>query len=249
MRFDVITLFPDEFRQSLQYGVLGRALARGQIELVCINPRDFAHDAYRRVDERVYGGGPGMVMLIEPLKAALKHALESDSRPAELSYLSPQGKPFTQAMAKACAKKDRMILLCGRYEGVDQRFIDNYVHNEISIGDFVLSGGEMAAMVVIDAITRLLPGVLNKSESAEQDSFEDGLLDCPHYTRPETCEEGSVPLVLQSGNHGEIAKWRRKQSLGNTWRKRPDLLAGRELSKSDAKLLEEYKQEFVDPSQ
>jgi tRNA (guanine37-N1)-methyltransferase len=242
MRFDVMTLFPDEFRSGLQFGVIGRALARGQIELVCTNPRDFATDAYRRVDERVYGGGPGMVMLIEPLKAALMHIQQLDPRPAQLNYLSPQGKTFNQETAKRMAKFDRIILLCGRYEGVDQRFLDRYVDNEISIGDFVLSGGELGAMVIIDAITRLLPGVLNKSESAEQDSFEDGLLDCPHYTRPETCEEGQVPAVLQSGNHGEIAKWRRKQSLGNTWLKRPDLLEGRELSKADAKLLAEFQQ-------
>jgi tRNA (guanine37-N1)-methyltransferase len=243
MRFDIITLFPQEVLRALEFGVVGRALARDQVQVVCTNPRDFASDAYRRVDERVYGGGPGMVMLIEPLKAALQHLRGLDARPAGVSYLSPQGARFDQAMARALAKLPRMILLCGRYEGVDQRFLERYVEREISIGDYVLSGGELAALVVIDAVARLLPGVLNKSESAEQDSFEDGLLDCPHYTRPEACEEGEVPAILKSGNHAEIARWRRKQSLRMTLQKRPDLLAGRSFTKTDQKLLDEISKE------
>jgi tRNA (guanine37-N1)-methyltransferase len=244
MHFDVITLFPEEFLRALSFGVVGRALARGQVQIHCVNPRDFTTDAYRRVDERVYGGGPGMVMLLEPLKLALAHVRAEQKTTAKLTLLSPQGAPFNQAQARYLSLRPHMILLCGRYEGIDQRFIDGYVDEELSIGDYVLSGGELGALVVIDAVTRLLPGVLNKSESAEQDSFEDGLLDHPHYTRPEKSADGCVPEILKGGNHAEIARWRRMQSLGATWQKRPDLLARLTLSKSDAKLLAEFQSNF-----
>jgi tRNA (guanine37-N1)-methyltransferase len=244
MRFDVITLFPDEVMAALRFGVIGRALTREQVHVVCTNPRDFTTDAYRRVDERVYGGGPGMVMLLEPLKAALAHVRAADPRDAPLTLLSPQGVRFDQGQAQQLALQPRVILLCGRYEGIDQRFIDNFVAQELSIGDYVLSGGELGALVVIDAVTRLLPGVLNKSESAEQDSFTDGLLDCPHYTRPEKSPEGDVPEILKSGNHAEIARWRRQQSLGVTWLKRPDLLARRTLSAADTKLLSAFQAQW-----
>lgn len=240
MRFDIITIFPEEFLRALSFGVVGRAITRLEVQVNCYNPRDFTTDAYRRVDERVYGGGPGMVMLLEPLKLALAQLRNDDATPAKLTLLSPQGATFNQAQARAMSLQPRVILLCGRYEGIDQRFIDRYVDEELSIGDYVLSGGELGAMVVIDSVTRLLPGVLNKAASAEQDSFENGLLDCPHYTRPENALEGCVPEVLKSGNHGEIARWRRMQSLGQTWLKRPDLLAKMSLSKIDAKLLAEF---------
>ena len=250
MRFDVITLFPEEFLAALKFGVIGRALERGTLEVVCTNPRDFASGNYRRVDERVYGGGPGMVMLLEPLKAALLHVRSLDATPAEVILLSPQGPRFAQARAQAFSQRARIILLCGRYEGIDQRFIDHYVDQELSIGDFVLSGGEYGALVAIDAITRLLPGVLNTDESAAQDSFSDGLLDCPHYTRPEIAEEGAVPEILKGGNHAQIARWRRKQSLGATWLKRPDLINGQvlapmQLSPKDQALLREFQQELA----
>jgi tRNA (guanine37-N1)-methyltransferase len=240
MRFDIITLFPEEVLASLSFGVVGRALARGQIQVVCTTPRDFAFDAYRRVDDRVYGGGPGMVMLLEPLRLAVAHVRSLCDQPAPLTLLSPQGAPFTQAHARALSLRPRMILLCGRYEGIDERFQQHFVEEAISIGDYVLSGGELGAMVVLDAVARLLPGVLNTAASAEQDSFEDGLLDCPHYTKPEHCAYGSVPEVLKGGNHAEIARWRRMQSLGATWLKRPDLLAKRVLSSADAVLLREF---------
>jgi tRNA (guanine37-N1)-methyltransferase len=256
MRIDVITLFPDALMQSLDFGVIGRARKASLVQLFCTNPRDFTSDNYRRVDERVYGGGPGMVLMLEPLKKALAHiqaappepeAAQPEPKAAQpehaklcLSYLSPQGKTFDQAMARQLAARSRIVLLCGRYEGVDQRFVDTYVDEEISIGDFVLSGGELAAMVLIDAVVRLIPGALHTSESAEQDSFEQGLLDCPHYTRPESAEEGVVPMVLKSGDHAAIARWRRMQALGRTAARRPDLLAKLTLSKADVALLAEY---------
>lgn len=249
MRFDIITLFPEEVLAALRFGVIGRALERGLLQVVCTNPRDFASGNYRRVDERVYGGGPGMVMLLEPLKAALAHVRRLDSAPASVILLSPQGPKFNQAQAREMSGHGRVILLCGRYEGIDQRFINAYVDLELSIGDFVLSGGEYGALIVVDAIARLLPGVLGAEESSAQDSFSDGLLDCPHYTRPEVAEEGVVPEILKSGNHALIARWRRKQSLGATWLKRPELLAGQVLaplvlSRTDQALLREFQAEW-----
>lgn len=244
MRFDVISLFPDYFRQCLQVGVVGRAFERELASLHVWNPRDFTHDNYRRIDERPFGGGPGMVMMADPLMATMNAIQTADTVPAHLIYLSPQGRPFNQAIARELAAKPRIALLAGRYEGVDQRFLDDAVDEEISLGDFVLSGGELPAAMLIDAVVRLLDGALNDAESASQDSFENGLLDCPHYTRSETLGNGRVPPVLLSGNHALIARWRRCQSLGRTWLKRPDLLDEAALSKADAALLAEFKAEW-----
>lgn len=246
MRIDVVTLFPDFIDQCAAFGVTGRASERGLLSLHGWNPRDFAEGNYRRVDERPFGGGPGMVMLIDPLRAAIAAARAADPEPAKVIYLSPQGVPLTQARARELAARERVILLCGRYEGVDERLIEAEVDEELSIGDYVLSGGELAAAVVIDAVARLQEGALNDAESAEQDSFEGGLLDCPHYTRPVEHELGRVPDVLLSGNHAEIARWRRKEALGRTWQRRPDLLDESGLSSSDQALLGEYRARFAD---
>ena len=243
MRFDVITLFPDYFRQCLQVGVVGRAFERGLAGLHVWNPRDFTHDNYRRIDERPFGGGPGMVMMADPLIECLDAIVQADEAPAYTIYLSPQGRPFTQAKARELAARPRLVLLAGRYEGVDQRFVDARIDEEISLGDYVLSGGELPAATVIDAVVRLLDGVLNDADSAIQDSFENGLLDCPHFTRSETLGTNGVPEVLLSGNHALIARWRRKQSLGRTWLKRPDLLDESRLSQADTALLAEFKAE------
>lgn len=225
MRIDVITLFPEFVDAAARIGVVGRAQDRGLLSVHGWNPRDYATDAYRRVDERPFGGGPGMVMLIDPLRDAIRAARAAEAKPARTIYLSPQGTRLTQDKVRALAQEDRLILLCGRYEAVDERLIEHEVDEEISIGDYVLSGGELAAAVLIDAIGRLQDGALNDAASAQQDSFSDGLLDCPHYTRPEVHELGAVPAVLLSGDHAAIAKWRRKQALGRTWLRRPDLLA------------------------
>ncbi|HWS39962.1 MAG TPA: tRNA (guanosine(37)-N1)-methyltransferase TrmD [Arenimonas sp.] len=243
MRFDVISLFPEYVQQCVQVGVVGRAFERHLAELHTWNPRDFTHDNYRRIDERPFGGGPGMLMMVDPLLACLEAVKQTDAKPAQVVYLSPQGKPFTQAKAREMVKRERIIFIAGRYEGVDQRFLDKYVDEEISMGDYVLSGGELPIAMVIDAVTRLMDGVLNDADSANQDSFEHGLLDCPHYTRSESLGTEGVPDVLLSGNHANIARWRRKQSLGNTWLKRPDLLNETELSKQDLQLLAEFKAE------
>lgn len=248
MRFDLITLFPELIDAAMQLGVVGRARKRQQIVSSCYNPRDFAYDAYRTVDERPFGGGPGMVMQIAPIKAAIAAARGADPRPVSVLYLSPQGRTFTQAHARALAQRERLILICGRYEGLDERLLHRCVDEELSIGDYVLSGGELAALVVIDAVTRLLPGVLNTSASADQDSFENGLLDCPHYTRPEQAEEGEVPSVLLSGDHQAIARWRRTQSLGRTWLRRPDLLARVQLSKQDREWLSAFQRQHTPPT-
>lgn len=241
MRIDVISLFPEFIAQCAAFGVVGRAGERGLLSLHGWNPRDYAQGNYRRVDDRPFGGGPGMVMLIDPLRASLHAAREADPAPARVVYLSPQGAPLTQAKVRELAGRERLILLCGRYEGIDERLIQAEVDEELSIGDYVLSGGELAAAVVIDAVARLREGVLGDAESAVQDSFEDGLLDCPHYTRPVEHELGPVPEVLMSGNHADIARWRRMQSLGRTWERRPDLLDEAVLSKADRKLLEAYR--------
>ena len=224
MRVDVVSLFPEFVAQMAGFGVVGRAVERGLVEVHGWNPRDHAEGAYRRVDDRPFGGGPGMVMLIDPLRAALQAARAADPRPVRTIYLSPQGVPLTQARVAALAADARLLLLCGRYEGIDERLVAAEVDEELSIGDYVLSGGELAAAVVIDAVARLRPGVLNDGESALQDSFGDGLLDCPHYTRPPSHALGDVPAVLLSGHHGEIAAWRREQSLARTRQRRPDLL-------------------------
>ena len=241
MRIDVISLFPEFIAQCAAFGVTGRASERGLLSLHGWNPRDYAEGSYRRVDDRPFGGGPGMVMLIDPLRASLQAARSADPAPSRTIYLSPQGTPLTQAKVRELAGHERLVLLCGRYEGVDERLVAAEVDEEISIGDYVLSGGELAAAVLVDAIARLQEGALNHAESATQDSFEDGLLDCPHYTRPVEHELGAVPPVLMSGNHAEIARWRRQQSLGRTVDRRPDLLEGVELSRADRKLLDGWR--------
>ena len=243
MRLDVISLFPEYFRQCLQVGVVGRAFERDIAQLHTWNPRDFTHDNYRRVDERPFGGGPGMVMMADPLQECLQAIQQADDLPARVIYLSPQGRAFDQAKARELASLPRVIFLTGRYEGVDERFIETHVDEEISVGDFVLPGGELPAAMIIDAVVRLLDGVLNDADSASQDSFEQGLLDCPHYTRSESLGTNGVPEVLLSGNHALIARWRQKQSLGRTWQRRPELLDKVSLSKLDTSLLEEYKAE------
>ena len=241
MRIDIVSLFPEFVAQCAAFGVVGRAVERGLLSVHGWNPRDYAEGNYRRVDDRPFGGGPGMVMLVEPLRASLKAARTADPAPAKVVYVSPQGRPLTQAKVRELAGHERLILLCGRYEGIDERLIQAEVDEEISIGDYVLSGGELAAAVIVDAVARLREGVLGDAESAVQDSFEDGLLDCPHYTRPVEHELGTVPEVLMSGNHAQIARWRRMQSLGRTWQRRPDLLDEAALSKADRKLLEAYR--------
>jgi tRNA (guanine37-N1)-methyltransferase len=242
MRIDVVSLFPEFIAQCAGFGVVGRAQERGLLALHGWNPRDYATGNYRRVDDRPFGGGPGMVMLIDPLRAAIAAARAADPAPAKVIYLSPQGARLDQARVRELATRERVILLCGRYEGIDERLIAAEVDEELSIGDYILSGGELAAAVVVDAVARLREGVLNDAESAAQDSFDaDGLLDCPHYTRPIDHELGSVPAVLQSGNHAEIARWRRMQALGRTSLRRPDLIDEASLSKADRQLLEAYR--------
>ena len=228
MRFDVLTLLPAMFSAVTEHGVVGRACLRRIWSLTCWNPRDFAKDAYKTIDDRPFGGGPGMVMMAEPLQLTLDSVHAEQKRlglgRSPVVYLSPQGRPMTQAMASDWAGKSAMTLLCGRYEGVDQRLLDASVDEEVSLGDFVVSGGELPAMMLIDAVVRLLPGTLHDQQSALEDSFVDGLLDHPHFTRPETVSSGSVPAVLLSGHHHEIARWRREQALLATARKRPELL-------------------------
>jgi len=243
MRIDVITLFPDFIEGCARIGVVGRARERGLLEIATWNPRDFASDNYRSADDRCYGGGPGMVMMIDPLRRALEGARAAAPGEAKLTYMSPQGARLDQARVAQFARRDRMILLCGRYEGVDERFLQHAVDEEVSVGDYVLSGGELAAAIVIDAVGRLQEGVLNDARSAEQDSFSNGLLDCPHYTRPEHHDWGDVPAVLTSGDHAAIARWRLKQSLGRTWQRRPDLMEGIELDKTMRTLLDEFRRE------
>lgn len=241
MRIDVVSLFPEFVAQVAGHGVIGRAQERGLLSIHGWNPRDYAEGNYRRVDDRPFGGGPGMVMMIDPLRAALHAARADDPAPARATYLSPQGAPLTQAKVRALAGRGRLILLCGRYEGIDERLIAAEVDEELSIGDYVLSGGELAAAVVIDAVARLQEGALNDAGSAAQDSFEDGLLDCPHYTRPVEHALGDVPEVLLSGNHAEIARWRRDQSLARTLTRRPDLLDRAALTPEDRRRLEACK--------
>jgi len=240
MRFDVITLLPELVNAVVESGVVSRAHKQNIIELVCTNPRDFASDKHRTVDDRPYGGGPGMVMKADVLLATLEAVKEKAGENTPVIYLSPQGQPMTQAMTKQLATKSGAILLCGRYEGIDERLIELAVDEEWSLGDYVLSGGELGAMVIVDAVTRLLPGVLGHNESAQQDSFADDILDCPHYTRPELVAGLPVPEVLKSGDHKKIAAWRRTQALGRTYQCRPDLLEKTELSEQDKQLLESF---------
>lgn len=249
---DVLTLFPEMFVALSHSGVTRRALEEGRWSLDFWNPRDFTQDAHRTVDDRPYGGGPGMVMMAGPLAAALEAAKTRQAalgvRRSRVVCLSPQGTPLTHPRVMrfvhdAMADDEGVILLCGRYEGIDERLIERYVDEEISIGDFVLSGGEIPAMALLDAIVRQLPGVLNDAESAQQDSFVAGLLDCPHFTRPEDYEGRRVPDVLLSGHHEKIRRWRLKQALGRTWQRRPDLLAGRSLSKEETQLLVQFQEQ------
>lgn len=240
MRIQVITLFPEEFRPLVGLGVTGRAISTGQVQLELLNPRDYARDRHRSVDDRPYGGGPGMVMAVEPLRSAIQAARERAGEQAQVSLLSPQGRRLEQGVVCELAQRQEMILVCGRYEGIDERLIELEIDEEWSLGDYVLSGGELAAAVVIDAITRLLPGVLGDEQSAAQDSFADGLLDCQHYTRPEEIEGLAVPPVLLSGDHGAIERWRKQQALGRTWLRRPDLLDKIELDDEARELLAEF---------
>jgi len=237
MRFDVVTLFPSMVESVTEYGVLRRAAERDLMTLRTWNPRNYTKDVHRTVDDRPYGGGPGMVMMIEPLRQAIRDAKAANPK-AKVIYMSPQGRVMDQDAVREFAERDGLILVAGRYEGVDERLIEMEVDEEWSIGDYVLSGGELAAMVVVDSVTRLLPGVLGDEDSAQQDSFMGGLLDCPHYTRPEDYQGQKVPPVLLGGNHREIAKWRRKQSLVRTFQNRPDLLERVELNEEDRLLLE-----------
>jgi tRNA (guanine37-N1)-methyltransferase len=245
MRIDVITLFPDFVAQAARVGVVGRAQERGLLAVSAWNPRDFATDNYRTVDGRPFGGGPGMVMLIEPLRRAIEAAKSAAEGPAHVVYLSPQGARLTQRRVAELAAGPRLVLLCGRYEGVDERLLQREVDEELSIGDYVLSGGELAAAVLVDAIGRLREGALGNAASAAQDSFSDGLLDCPHYSRPEREGEDEVPAVLLSGDHAAIARWRLKQKLGRTWLRRPDLLAQCTLDREARGLLDEFRREYL----
>jgi tRNA (guanine37-N1)-methyltransferase len=245
---DVVTLFPEMFAAVTHSGVTRRALEAGRWTIRCWNPRDFTGDRHRTVDDRPYGGGPGMVMMPEPLEAAIKAARARQQAVgavrSRVICLSPQGSLLTHARVLRLAQAgEAVILVCGRYEGIDERLIERCVDEEISIGDFVLSGGEIPAMALLDAVVRQLPGVLNDAESARQDSFVAGLLDCPHYTRPEEYEGWRVPDVLLSGHHEEIRRWRMQQALGRTWRRRPELLSGRCLSKSETQLLVQFQEQ------
>ncbi len=255
MRFDVITLFPDLFSPLLCTGITRRAFESGQVQVCLSNPRDFAQGNYRRIDDRPYGGGPGMVMMAEPLEQCIQNAKTlRDDKNTPVVLFSPHGQTLNHAMVQRWSGSSGAILLCGRYEGIDQRFIDHYVSEQISLGDFVLSGGEIAAMALLDAVARLQPGVLNDEQSHAQDSFNpglDGLLDCPHYTRPELWNEMKVPAVLLSGDHRRIERWRRDQRLIQTLRLRPDLIAQARnqasLSEIDESTLSGYNPELFDP--
>lgn len=244
MRFDVITLFPAMVMQAASYGVTGRAMERSLVQLAVWNPRDYTHDRHRTVDDRPYGGGPGMLMKYQPLNDAVDAAkLQANTGNAKVVCLTPQGKTMTQALLHQARNLEQLVLVAGRYEGIDERFITDVCDEEWSLGDFVISGGELAALVVIDAITRLLPGVLGDEESAVQDSHSAGLLDFPHYTRPEVIHGRSVPEVLLSGHHADIERWRLKQALGRTWLRRPDLLERKMLTPEQRALLQEFKNE------
>jgi len=241
IRFDAITLFPEMFAAITESGITRRAKEAGLWSLATWNPRDFTTDSYRTIDDRPFGGGPGMVMLAEPLEKALDAAKQAGG--GAVVYLSPQGAKLDHAMVMGFAGRGAVTLLCGRYEGVDERLIARRVDEEVSVGDYVLSGGELAAMVLIDAVVRQLPGALGGEQSAAEESFAEGLLDCPHYTRPENWQEVAVPAVLMGGHHKNIRRWRLKQALGRTWLRRPDLLAGRAMSEEESKLLAEYQRE------
>lgn len=249
MQVAVVTLFPRMFEAVERWGITSRALQRGILALECINPREYACDRHHRVDDRPYGGGPGMVMMVQPLRDAIVAARTRLGEGSHTVYLSPQGRRVDQAAIAELVGRQRVILVCGRYQGVDERLLEGEVDEELSVGDFVLSGGEVAAMLLVEAMTRLLPGALGNEESASCDSFANGLLDCPHYTRPEVSDGLRVPPVLLSGNHDAIRRWRLKQALGRTWQRRPDLLREAQLDEEQRALLAEFvseQQETVD---
>ena len=246
MWIGVISLFPEMFRAITEHGVTGRAVKSGLLQIECWNPRDFTHDKHRTVDDSPYGGGPGMLMMVQPLRDAIHAAKQAAGDGAKVIYLSPQGRKLTQAGVTELATSQKLILVAGRYEGIDERVIQTEVDEEWSIGDYVLSGGELPAMTLIDAVSRLVPGVLGDQASAEQDSFTDGLLDHPHYTRPELLDGLAVPEALTSGNHEVIRRWRLKQSLGRTWQRRPELINNLALTDEQESLLAEYVREVRD---
>jgi tRNA (guanine37-N1)-methyltransferase len=240
MWIGVVSLFPEMFRAVSDYGVTGRAVKDGLLTFECWNPRDFTRDRHRTVDDRPYGGGPGMLMMVQPLRDAIAAARAAAGEGARVIYLSPQGRKLDQQGVRELAGQEKLILVAGRYEGVDERVIQADIDEEWSVGDYVLSGGELPAMVLIDAVARLVPGVLGDMASAEQDSFSEGLLDHPHYTRPEQLAGMAVPKVLLSGNHAEVARWRMQQSLGRTWLRRPELLNNLALTDEQEQLLAEF---------
>ena len=240
MRIGVVTLFPEMFSALTDYGVTGRAVKNGLISIQCWNPREFTHDKHRTVDDRPYGGGPGMLMKVQPLRDAIHAAKAAVGEGVRVIYLSPQGRKLDQLGVAELAQRDRVVLVAGRYEGIDERLLETEIDEEWSIGDFVVSGGELPAMTLIDAVSRLLPGVLGHEDSASEDSFAEGLLDCPHYTRPEDYDGRAVPEVLLSGNHEVIRRWRLQQQLGRTWQRRPDLLDGLQLNDEQQRLLDEF---------
>lgn len=241
MWFGVVTLFPEMFSSISEQGVTGRAVKRGTVQAEFWNPRDFTTDKHHTVDDRPYGGGPGMLMKVQPLRDAIHAAKQAAGEGVKVAYMSPIGRRLDQQAVRELAQRDKLILVAGRYEGIDERVIEAEVDEQWSIGDYVLSGGELAAMVMIDAVTRWVPGVLGHEDSAQQDSFAEGLLDCPHYTRPEVLDGQQVPEVLLSGNHERIRRWRLQQSLGRTWLYRPDLIEQAELNEEQQALLEEFK--------
>ena len=243
MHFHVITLFPEMIEQACSYGVLGRAIKQGIVNVSCWNPRDYTQDRHRTVDDKPYGGGPGMLMKVQPLADAITAAKQQAGQDVKVIYLSPQGKRLKQSSVKTMAEHEGYILIAGRYEGIDERLIEQLVDEEWSIGDYVLSGGEMPALIMIDAVARMLPGVLGDDESAQHDSFMQGLLDYPHYTRPEEVNGQKVPAVLLSGDHKAIAHWRQRQALGRTWLRRPDLLKCMQLDEEQKRILAEFQLE------
>ncbi|MCA6962309.1 tRNA (guanosine(37)-N1)-methyltransferase TrmD [Pectobacterium odoriferum] len=249
MWIGVISLFPEMFRAITDYGVTGRAVKNGLLNVQYWSPRDFTYDRHRTVDDRPYGGGPGMLMMVQPLRDAIHAAKAAAGEGVKVIYLSPQGRKLDQQGVHQLATKQKMILVCGRYEGIDERVIKTEIDEEWSIGDYVLSGGELPAMALIDSVARFIPGVLGHQASAEEDSFADGLLDCPHFTRPEILEGMDVPAVLLSGNHAEIRRWRLKQSLGRTWLRRPELLKSLALTDEQTRLLAEFQREYQSEQQ
>lgn len=256
MLIGVVTLFPEMFKAITEFGVTGRAVKHSLLEVRCYNPRDFTFDKHNTVDDRPYGGGPGMLMMVQPLRDAIHQAKREieqigGNEKVKVIYLSPQGRKLDQAGVKELSLNEKLILVCGRYEGIDERLIQTEIDEEWSIGDYVLTGGELPAMTLIDAVARFVPGVLGKQASAEEDSFAEGLLDCPHYTRPEVLDGLTVPPVLMSGHHEEIRKWRLKQSLQRTWLRRPELLEKLALTEEQKKMLKQIQSEqasSVNPS-